>query len=97
MATYLELEALRNDETLIPKVSMAAVIKAQSLIDAASPTAGQVEWANETLRNPRDRARVLVRYVIAANKGLDVAAIKAASDSAIQTNVDAAVDKLITS
>jgi len=36
-----------------------------------------------------------MKYVIAANKALSIAQINGASDSAIQTNVDQAIDALV--
>lgn len=95
MATYLELYALRSNSELQDKVAVAAVKKAQSLIDAASPTAAQVAWAKEAIESPRDKALALLNYVLAANSTLSVAQIQGATDAAIQTNVNAAVDSII--
>jgi hypothetical protein len=96
MATYNELFNLRRENTdLLNRVEVAAVKKAQTLIDAASPTAAQVGWALTTITAPRAEADRLLNYVLAANSALTVAQITAASDAAIQTAVNAAVDKII--
>lgn len=95
MATYAELFDLRSNDALRNRVAVAAVVKAQTLLDLASPTAAQVEWAKATLANPIGISGDLLNYVLAANKGASVAAIIGATDAAIQTNVDAAADKLL--
>jgi len=94
MATYTELFSIRNDPDLKEKVTVSTWIKAQELLDA-TPTAAEVTWASETLENPSERADQIMNYVLAANKAKTLAQIQAATDTAIQTNVDAAVDALI--
>lgn len=95
MATYTELYDLRSDSSLLNRITVAAVVKAQSLIDGGTPTVDEITWANNTIMNPRDVAESLINYVLAANKAASVATIQGASDSAIQTNVDNAADALI--
>lgn len=95
MATYSELFDLKTDTSFRNKVSVAATIKSQSLIDGVTPTSAEITWANNTLIAPLSRANTLVNYVIAANDGLSVAAIQGATDADIQSNVDAAADALI--
>ena len=81
MATYLELHTLQSDSDLQDKVSVAVVKKAQTLLDAATPTAAQVTWANDAIDNPRGKALPLLNYVLAANSAASVAVIQAATDS----------------
>ena len=95
MATYAELFELSKNSTLRNKVAVAVVKKAQGLIDGGTPTAAEIAWANDAIANPASKAGQLLNYVLAANSGLTESQILAASDSAIQTNVDAAVDALI--
>jgi hypothetical protein len=95
MATYAELYELRANSDLRNKVAVAVAVKAQTLLDAASPTAAQVTWANAAISNPNGKADVLLNYVLAKNKALTVVQINAATDAGIQTAVDGAVDKLI--
>ena len=95
MATYAELYDLRVDDDLRHKVAVAAVVAAQTKL-AGTPTAAEAEWARGVVASPDGTATQLVNLVLAANKGLTVAAIQSAADSAVQTNVDALVDGLIT-
>lgn len=96
MATYIELyDEYQSDAALRNKVAVACVVKAQALIDLASPTANQISWAGNCLDNPARTAAKLLPYVLAANSSATLAQIKAASDATIQTNVNACVDKLI--
>lgn len=95
MATYAELYELRSDSELRNKVAVAATKKAQSLIDAASPTTAQISWANSAIVDPQAKAGPLLNYLLAANSALTVGQISGVSDANIQTAVNAAVDKLI--
>jgi hypothetical protein len=95
MATYAELFELRADSPLRNRVTVAVVVKAQGLIDGASPTAAEITWSEEALRSPVSRATEILNYVLAANKAATVANITGATDAAIQSNVDAAADALI--
>ncbi len=96
MATYQELYDLRTNSDLRNKVAVAVIVKAQSLLDAATPTADEVTWANDAITNPVGKANQLLNYVLAVNKASTPANITGATDSAIQTNVDSAVDAIIT-
>lgn len=95
MATYTELYDLYSDASLRNKITVAVTKKAQSLIDSATPTAAQVTWAQEAIQQPAEKAETLFKYVLAKNSTLTVAQIKGATDSAIQSQIDAAVDVLI--
>lgn len=94
MATYTELWALGSDnDALMNRVAVAAVVKAQSLT-AGTPTAAEVQWAREVLADPRAKAPAILYAVLAANKAVTVAQINAATDGQIQAHVDLAVDKI---
>ena len=95
MADYPQLFELRGDSPLRNRVTVAIVVKAQALIDGGAPTAAEIAWADAALKNPSGKATEILGYVLAANKGATVANIQGASDTAIQTNIDAAVDALI--
>ena len=95
MATYQELFDLRSDDALRNRISVAVAVKAQELIDGGSPTQAQLDWASSAIQSPISKAGELLNYVLAANKAASVAQIQAATDTAIQTNVSAAVDKLV--
>lgn len=96
MATYTELYNLRSDSALRNKVAVACVVKAQGYLDEATPTTNEVAWANATINSPITMADKILNYVLAANKSATTSQITTASDAAIQTNVDAAVNALVT-
>jgi hypothetical protein len=97
MATLEELGNITNDTNwglLAEKVRAAAAIKAASIINSATPTAGQLAWAKSAINNPKNAGDDIIFYVISANAGATVAQIFSAPDTAIQNNVNDAVDKL---
>lgn len=96
MATYPELFDLRTDSGLRNRIAVAVSVKAQALIDGANPTAAQIAWANEAIRDPEGKAATLQNYVLAANRNATVQQIQSATDAAVQENVNDAVDALIT-
>ena len=98
MATYLELASIRDEaeySSFYEKLRVATVVKATELLDLPTPTAAQVEWALAATRNPSTSADSILWYVIAANKASTTAQIVAATDVAIQTAVDSAVDAIV--
>lgn len=95
MATYADLYAIKNDASLLGKVAVAVIKKAQLLLDGVAPTSNQLTWVEKALSNPEAVARVLLNYVIVVNSTLTVAQIQGASDTAVQSNVNDAVDKMI--
>lgn len=95
MATYSELFDLRSNSALRNKVAVACVKKAQNLLDLATPSNSQVAWANSAIGSPLGMADKILNYVLAANSSATSAQITGATDSAVQDNVNAAVDKLI--
>lgn len=95
MATYAELKVLTQDVALRDKVEIAVDVKAAEILDDGGSTTEQVAWAAEAIQNPSLKAVEILNYVLAVNKSLSVAAIQGASDAAIQSNVDTAVDALI--
>lgn len=95
MASYLEIHLLRSNSDLQEKLAVAAVKKAQSLLDGPTPTADEVSWASSAIQSPSSKSGALLNYVLAKNSDLTVAQIVGASDSAIQSQVNDAVDALI--
>lgn len=95
MASYLELQSLFSDSDLQDRVAVAAVKKAQTLLDGGAPTANEVAWASGALQSPRETGLKLLKYVLAKNSGADVTTIQGATDATIQANVDTAADVLI--
>ena len=97
MATYLELAAIQDDPAwndFLSKVRVACVIKASLIIDSATPGATALEWAKNTISNPTQAGNVIAYYVIAKNSGATTTQIYNATDTAVQTNVDTAVDAI---
>lgn len=99
MATYQELYGLHNDSTLKNKVVAACIIAAETVmaeIDTTPNHADRLLWAAAVFASPQIEASRMYWAVLAANKDAPVAAIRSASDGAIQTNVDAHVDLFAT-
>lgn len=94
MATYMELAGLRTDSDLQDKIAVACVIAAEAKL-SGTPTAAQAAWATGVLASPGGAAKSVINAVLAANKDAAASAILAATDAAIQANVDAVVDGLI--
>jgi hypothetical protein len=100
MATYDEMLALATGSAgsaLAARVQVAVVISAIKISTELSTVdnhANRVKWARETFKNSAGAARDVLWYVIGANAAATSAAIAAASDALIQTNVDAAVNAL---
>lgn len=95
MATYQEIYDLRSDSALRNKIAVAVTKKAQSILDEQTPTTAAVDWAISAIENPLSKAQSMMNYVLAKNSDLTVSQINNASDNAIQSNVDAAVDTII--
>jgi len=91
MATYTELYILAGDNVLLDKITMAITIKADAILNDGAATAPQIAWAKTAFNDPQKQAKAFQYAVLAANKGATVTTITNATDSVIQTNVDAAV------
>lgn len=78
----------------LDRVAVAATVKAKAISDEAVPSVEAKAWASGALNSPRAAAGSIVHFVIAANIGATTNQILSASDTAIQTNVNAAVDTL---
>lgn len=95
MATYVELRTVFEDDSFLRKIDVAVVVAANDLLDG-SPDADDINWAAAVFDNPRGESRKAAMGVIASNKALDLSAILAASDPAIQAKVDLVVPHLVT-
>ena len=99
MATYLELAEIGQEPgyaAFYERLRVATVVKATALLDLATPTQKQVDWAISATTKPSTSADSILWYVIAANKSATTAAIVGADDAAVQAAVDAAVDTIVT-
>lgn len=97
MATYAEIATINSDaawQAFADKAMVAAIIKAHAVINATTPPITRLEWARSALANPRTAANDIVFYAIAANSGATIAQILSASDAAIQSAIDTAVDAI---
>ena len=95
MATYLEIRQLFNDSDLYNKIQVASTIAAEAIRveDAATDNhANRLLWAKSAFESPNAVAKKMIMAVLAGNADLTVAQIQGATDAAIQTKVDAAVD-----
>jgi hypothetical protein len=94
MATYLELKSLFGNGPLRDKMEVALCDKARAILAEATPNAGRLAWVETVLSNTAAEAERVLKYVLAANKGLTTTQIMAAIDATLQTQVDTAIDKL---
>jgi hypothetical protein len=97
MATYNELASLNEDAgwpAFADKALISVIKKATEIVDEASPSATRLSWARSALGSPRGSTNELIFYAVAKNSGLTTAQILGASDSAVQTNIDEAIDSL---
>lgn len=95
MATYKELYDLRTNSDLQDKVATAVAVAADTIQNEDGATlnhANRIIWAGEAMSDPGSKRDGMLAAVLAANKASDPSQITGASDSAIQANVDAAVD-----
>ena len=95
MATYLELEDLRTDSVLFSRVRVATWIAAEVVRTESGGTSNHTErlvWAKDVFERPDIRAQQMFFAVLAQNKDNTKAQIEGASDAAIQTAVDNAID-----
>lgn len=93
MATYSELHDLLNDSGLLDKIEVAVIVAAHSFVGGSAVNQAQLDkWSEQTFSSPRNMAKRLIPFVLAANAGATVETIQSAADNAIQTNVNAAID-----
>lgn len=98
MATLLEIGQIVSEAgwgDLHTKVRSAATIKAAAIMNLATPTQAQLDWAQEAIKLPYKAGDEVIYYVVATNSSASIAQILGASDTAIQNNVNDAVDKII--
>lgn len=96
--TLAEMQGLFADAGLLPKIQAACVIACETIRNEATSTANhtaRVAWAKTTLANPAAVAPAVLAAVLAQNTSLTVAQAQAASDAAIQTGVNNAINLLV--
>lgn len=95
MATYDEILQANGTTALINKVRVAVVVSATNIMGEADTTvnhANRMLWAKQVFADPAAMGQKMMWPVLAQNKALTLAQITGASDSAVQTAVDAAVN-----
>lgn len=95
MATYTELYAIGNNNTLLDKITAAVAIQAEAVRNenpAVANHANRLLWAKAAFENPRDMAQKMTWAILAQNAAATNAQILAATDATILTAVAAAVD-----
>ena len=95
MATYLELFGLKSNDTLRNKVEVACVIAADAIrqeSDATVNHANRLKWAAAVFANPRAEGERMLMALLAANNTMTTGQITGATDAAIQTGVNNAVN-----
>lgn len=95
MATYQELGPLASNSVLLEKVAFAVVVAAHALATAATPSAAEKAFVAQALASPDRVARQAILFLLAGEKGQDVATITSVSDTAVQTRVDEIVPILV--
>ncbi len=94
MATLAELQDLAHNNDLRGKIERAITIKALAVTKEATPSADRLQWGDDALSSPEGQIQLMLNYVLAENASLTITQITSAVDTAIQTNVDDAVDAL---
>ena len=98
MATYVELHSIRGASSLVPlrqKISIALCIKANLLAKLPTPTEAQKAFAKATFQSPEVYVDTALNYILAGYNTATLVAITDATDAAVQTAVNAAVDTLL--
>lgn len=98
MTTLLQRKQLIDGELsdfdVREKIKGAAVTKASAVIAESTPSQARLDWANSVFMNPNPSVMQLFNYLIGAQTGVDPGDLATLTDTAIQNQVDTAVDKL---
>jgi hypothetical protein len=99
MATYDELLLASENGPLGNRIRVACVIAAEAIRTEAGATANHANrliWAKAVFANPQHESARMLWAVLAQNKTFTLAQITGATDTAIQTAVNTAVDVFAT-
>lgn len=99
MATYAEIYDLRANSALKNKIAVACIIAAEAIRSEPTPTpnnANRLIWAKAVFASPDGEAARMLMAVLAQNSGFTVAQITNATDAAIQTAVNNAINVFAT-
>ena len=95
MASYLELYDLMNESALRNRVAVACLVAAEAVRNEAVGTANhdnRLAWAKATFTDPQAASARMLPAILAQNASLTRAQILAATDGALQTAVNNAVN-----
>ena len=95
MATYSELYELRSNANLLNRTATACMIAALAVMYEDEQTAlhaQRVKWAVSVFQSPETWAQTVLRVVLAAVKDSTTAQILAATDTAIQNQVNGSIN-----
>jgi len=99
MATYAELLQAAGNDSLRQQVRVASFVAAEKVRTESGATtnhAARLVWAKSVFANPESEGNRMLWAVLAQNRASTLAQIIGASDAAVQTAVDAAVDVFAT-
>jgi hypothetical protein len=99
MATYAELFDLRSNSPLLNRIMVACIVAAETIRGEDGGTANHANrllWAKAVFANPDAEASRMMMAVLAQNKDATIGQITGATDAAVQTAVDAAIDVFAT-
>lgn len=100
MATYAELLSIAGGaQSLKDKIRVACVIAAEQIRTedvGVANHANRLVWAKSVFENPSVQVERMLWAVLAQNKTLTTAQITGASDAAVQSAVDSAVNVFAT-
>lgn len=95
MASYIEINDLMRNETLLGRVATAIAVEAVA-ISNESPTvtnhANRLLWAKKALINPKGMAQFILPALLGQNASATVAQISGISDAQVQSAVSATVN-----
>lgn len=100
MATYDELLTIAagpTGEALYGRIKVGCLVACDKIRNEATAVENhpnRLKWAAATLQNPEGAARRMLWAVLTQNRAATPGQITGASDAAVQTAVDAAVDLL---
>ena len=93
MATYTEQFDLRQNSTLLNRITAALADAANSILNEETPVLERVDWAKTAIILPKPQAAEFIWALLVQNSSADVDAILAAPDTAFLAAVNTAIDQ----
>lgn len=95
MAAYSYLYEKARNQDFVERCTVAVWILAQSVVEDDAATTAEKAWAASVFQQPAEWGRRAAAQVLAANAALTEGQIDGATDSAIQSNVNASKAVLV--